>query len=311
MRMNKETKIGLLVGLTFVIIVGILLGDTVRTSSSVPHANVAKVADSVRSGVLTPGGQNSPPITMQDQEKPRVTAPQQPVPTHDEVGRPQGGIVYVGPGEMTPNHLMANSPNSATGGNGNSGNTGNTPQSGDPLHQLARQNGEELQPVGPRGADNNSGNRPGHTQVAGKTYQVSPGDNLSKIAAKFYGSGAKMYRDAIIAANPSLQKSPDRVIIGQTYVIPAIETSQPVAQTPPTPAPLPASRGGGGSPATTEYFYTVKENDSLWRIARDQCGDPKAVNVLKELNKDVLKDGETVRVNMKLRLPGKPAGPAH
>ena len=39
---------------------------------------------------------------------------------------------------------------------------------------------------------------------------------------------------------------------------------------------------------------------------RDQVGDPAAVSALKELNKDLLKGGETVRINMKLRLPGKP-----
>lgn len=199
--------------------------------------------------------------------------------------------------------------------------TPNDPRSGDPLHQVARQNGEDLVPLGgARGGDNGQTRqtRPDNTLALakGKTYQAGPGDSLGKIAAKFYGSSAKPLRDAIVSANPSLKGNPDRILAGVTYTIPAVETSavpaapvQPTPTQPAQPQPLPASRGGSGiAAAPAEYWYTVKENDNLWRIARDQVGDPAAVPALKELNKDVLKGGETVRVNMKLRLPGKPMG---
>ena len=59
-------------------------------------------------------------------------------------------------------------------------------------------------------------------------------------------------------------------------------------------------------PATAGYMYTVKESDSLWRIAREQLGDAGAVASIKELNKEVLAGGDQVRPNMKLRLPAKP-----
>ena len=311
--MTKETKIGLLVGLTFIIIVGILLGDTVRNASNGPVADLPKVAENVRTGVITPGNPAQPPISLQGQDGLHNATPQQTVPTHEEITRPQTGIVYVGPGELTPSHLMANSHK----GNGNdtihvddghpeSTRPNNRRTSNDPLHQLALQNGEELEPVGGQGNANPT--RPnqtgGNPLPLGKTYQAGPGDSLGKIAVKFYGSGSKPYRDAIVNVNPSLKANPDRIIAGQTYNIPALETTSTV---PPT-APIPASRGGNGTPTATpvEYYYTVKENDSLWRIARDQVGDPKAVATLKELNRDVLNGSETVRINMKIRLPGKP-----
>jgi hypothetical protein len=61
-----------------------------------------------------------------------------------------------------------------------------------------------------------------------------------------------------------------------------------------------------------EYWYTVKEGDSLWKIATEQCGRAGAVAAIKELNGDVLK-GEArdiVIVGTKLRLPGKPVAAA-
>jgi nucleoid-associated protein YgaU len=62
--------------------------------------------------------------------------------------------------------------------------------------------------------------------------------------------------------------------------------------------------------STTEYVYTVKEKDSLWKIANEQLGNPGAVAAIKELNKDALRGGDTVMVGMKLKLPGKPLAQA-
>jgi nucleoid-associated protein YgaU len=188
----------------------------------------------------------------------------------------------------------------------------------DPLIRAARAGGAELVPLG--GA--NSGSRTGGTETTGgnrtggasaraaaKTYEAQPGDSLSKIATKFYGSNSKALRDAIVAANPSLKDNPNRILVGQTYTIPAVTESPSQAAGQPTQSAS-AARNGSAAAQAGEYWYTVKENDNLWRIAKEQLGDPAAVAVLKELNKDVLKGGETVRVNMKLRLPSKPVASA-
>ena len=322
--MTRETKIGLLVGLAFIIIVGILLGDSVRHATDVQPASLPQVAQNVRNAVTTPGTAVSAPISMQGGNA--NATPQQTVLTREEVLRPQnGGVVIIGPGKgnTLQSNLKVNSRgaevgeestalNSPAGNQDGAGQRNGT--AGDRLHEIARLNGEELVGLGNHPDNGQSRQtRPDNTLALakGKTYQAGPGDSLGKIAARFYGSSAKPMRDAIVSANPSLKQNPDRILAGVTYAIPAIETSTGMgaaAQPTPQPAPpLPASRGGTGIAAVPqEYWYTVKENDNLWRIARDQVGDPAAVSALKELNKDLLKGGETVRINMKLRLPGKP-----
>jgi nucleoid-associated protein YgaU len=137
-----------------------------------------------------------------------------------------------------------------------------------------------------------------------------------------------------VRANPSLQRNPDLVVEGRKYKVPA-SVDAPAAPAAPalvrvdgarggasdipdtvpvvrrtTPVPVtelvdalpaaPAPRDGGGT-----RVYVVKENDNLWRIAAEQLGSGNAWVQIKALNKDVLKDGEGVLPNMRLRLPAR------
>ncbi len=52
-------------------------------------------------------------------------------------------------------------------------------------------------------------------------HTVVSGDNLWKIAEKYYGSGAK--NDLIFQANTPMLKSPDKIYPGQVLVIPAVQ----------------------------------------------------------------------------------------
>jgi nucleoid-associated protein YgaU len=107
-----------------------------------------------------------------------------------------------------------------------------------------------------------------------------------------------------VQANPSLTKNPDIVVVGKTYIIPT-SSAAAAAMTTNTPG-LPAPT------ATPEYWYTVKENDNLRRIAANQLGDEDAWAAIQDLNKTALKgdDKTVVLPGMKLRLPGKPVASA-
>ena len=52
-------------------------------------------------------------------------------------------------------------------------------------------------------------------------HTVVSGDNLWKIAEKYYGSGAK--NDVIFQANTPMRKSPDKIYPGQVLVIPPLQ----------------------------------------------------------------------------------------
>jgi len=107
-----------------------------------------------------------------------------------------------------------------------------------------------------------------------------------------------------LAINPSLKQNPNNVIVGHTYMIPPKAGAAPATPATPTrtiaanPAPTPSE--------APHYFYVVKENDNLWKIASEQLGDGNAWAAIKDLNKDILKGGDAVRPNMRLRLPAKP-----
>src|SRR5437868_7462376 len=83
--MTRETKIGLLVGLAFIIVIGILLSDHLTSSTEPPPAPLAGAGSSVRSAVTTPAGAGNPPITPVV-TTPQVT-PQQTVLTRNELAQ--------------------------------------------------------------------------------------------------------------------------------------------------------------------------------------------------------------------------------
>src|SRR5690242_2518278 len=91
--MTRETKIGLLVGLAFIIVIGILLSDHLTQSTEPPQATLAVAGNSVRSTVNTPGSSTAnPPITTVIPTQQQQVAPQQPVPTVTEVSPRQSPV---------------------------------------------------------------------------------------------------------------------------------------------------------------------------------------------------------------------------
>src|SRR5439155_25117049 len=62
-----------------------------------------------------------------------------------------------------------------------------------------------------------------------RPYKAEAGDSVSRIASKMMGGNTKANRDALIAANPTLQQNANMVIAGRTYVIPPGTPSTPAA----------------------------------------------------------------------------------
>src|ERR1019366_4325471 len=270
--MTRETKIGLLVGLAFIIVIGILLSDHMTSTTEPALASLQGAGSNVRSGLGQPASDNASPVVV---IPPVNVAPAQPVPTRDELNpapRPQ------------PITVIAQD------------NPAARPTIPVPLAEAAKRVGEELVDTnGHPVADNDQPAPVG--QPTPNTYTAVAGDSLTKIAAKVYGSSTRANRQAIAMANTSLKENPNRIIIGKTYVIPpldgAVNTS--VVSAPAAP-----------SVSDSKYTYVVKSGDTLWSIAREELGNTNTIAAIKDLNRDILHGSDRVRPNMKLRLPAKP-----
>jgi nucleoid-associated protein YgaU len=307
--MTRETKISLLVGLAFIIVMGILLTDHMRSAGEPPQAALQDAGVAVRQALNSPGT-GEPPIRM---VQPTDVAPTQSVPTHDELIRPPSPVIpssnYQGDVSRTD---VSRTQTTATPPEDH----GADLPGPKPLVDVAQRDGEPLIPANMDGSTRNddagTSNPSNMTNtpvaVAGPSkYKAQPGDSVSRMAAKFLGSSSVENRQAIVDANPSLQDDPDRVIVGQSYVIPGARQTA-MAPTAPAVIPAPATIGRTNG---REYFYTVQDGDSLWQIANDELGDPSAVAAIKELNASLLKGKDTVIPGMKLRLPSKPAASAN
>ena len=149
-----------------------------------------------------------------------------------------------------------------------------------------------------------------------KIYVVADGDNLALIAKKFYGDEEGNKRANIMKifeANRNLLESPDDIQVGQKLIIPALRSSAAENKSKSGLANsifekvksigrehLSSNKGRTAEPSKK---YTVREGDSLWRIAAEQLGDGSRYTDVAKLNDDVLSDEDSLTVGMTLKIP--------
>jgi LysM repeat protein len=327
--MTRETKIGLLVGLAFIIVIGILLSDHLTSATEPPQAQLVQAGKDVRSGVTVPGGQAAPVTQVQ---VPQGVAPQSPVSTREELQpkQPPVTVVHIGPAPVPANPGNVPQPTTPQKVEPIATNT-NPPPTPAPtnggksaLETVANTMNEPLVPVGaPKETttpeQTNIAHPPTVLATAGRQYKAESGDSLSKMAGRFLGGNTKANRETIINANPTLKANPDMIIVGKTYTIPTAATAQaPAPASTATNVPkltenaiilddtTPAKPQLANAPVapTPEHMYTVKQGETLTRIAVEQMGTGDAVSAIVELNK--IKDPNKVAAGTKLRLPAKP-----
>jgi nucleoid-associated protein YgaU len=156
-----------------------------------------------------------------------------------------------------------------------------------------------------------------------KIYVVQAGDNLAKIAQKFYGTeiGNKTINVMrIFEANRKVLKSPDDVPAGQKLVIPLLKDESEGVSTGGLLERIKSRISGKNSSTTTSTKtparprpkppaakparqYIVREGDSLWVIADKQLGDKERFREIIKLN--ALEDEDYLTVGQRLLIPAR------
>ncbi len=131
-------------------------------------------------------------------------------------------------------------------------------------------------------------------------YVVKKGDSLSSIAIKYYGKeeGNRLVNiNKIFNANKETLKSKDDIFIGQKLVIPALNPHGVTF----VPQRIEPKKEDMGTPAYK--WYTVRKGDSLWKIAESQLGSGKRYLEIARLNSSLMEDQNAVYPGMKIKLP--------
>jgi len=151
-----------------------------------------------------------------------------------------------------------------------------------------------------------------------KFYVVSEGDNLASIAKKLYGpeqGNRRINVDRIFEANRRLLKSPDEIYVGQKLIIPppsnltqdegkidGVFSSTMFEKVESIGKKLLSADGVG---TKNERWYTVREDDNLWKIATAQLGNGSRYTEIAKLNADIVDDENNITVGMRLKIPAR------
>ncbi len=154
---------------------------------------------------------------------------------------------------------------------------------------------------------------PAGPNVQNTTYVVQDGDNLSKIAKKFYGpeEGNKIANVTLIfEANRDVMKSIDDVRSGKKIVIPSLPAATTTGTNNPSAIfqnPQFMRVGSIGGVPDTGRWYVVKDNDSLWNISAEHLSKGSRYTEIIKLNTDKLSEDNNYKLipGMQLRLPAQ------
>jgi hypothetical protein len=151
-------------------------------------------------------------------------------------------------------------------------------------------------------------------------YTAVEGDTLSNVAGGLFGSDTKKNREAVMAANPSLQADPDRVLIGKTYLITPPDAVSPVpAASEPKAASIPTAQPEASKSATPDsepvLKYTAQHGDSLSALAAGLLGEDSKTNrdAIISHNQSLQHDPDRLVVGKTYKIPasnGLSAAPA-
>ncbi len=304
--MTRETKVGLLVGLGVILLIGIIVSDQLSQIQKQQPADLTDFAGAAQQGIISdelvgpavnapPARHSTPPANVTPEPAPAAVAPA-PSPNlsaeHDSpLAQPlQAQAEH---SDLADRLVMQ--------------------------IEQARQDGlavnAERQPTEgvirlPEHVDTSDAAVPtlalGHPRLDQQATAAKPvihtvvdGDSLYRIAEKYLGDGTRWHE--IVNANPGKIGQDNQIQVGLKLTIPTAQSHHPApARTPDSQTPTPSS-----TPIrSTHKTYTVKSGDTLFSIARAQLGDGGKWKSIYEANRDKLADPDSVKVGQSLKIPG-------
>lgn len=280
--MTRETRIALLVGLAFIVLFGLVLGQRTLslTSAAAEHQHAL--------GTSPPPQAPGPEMVTATISPPDDRPALEPAPARPASQAPPQ------PEAPRPVHLAAQQPPAPPAG---------------PQRQEV-----EIPPVQADSARTSRTVQPApRPDPAVQTYEVRPGDTLIRIARKLYGRAHEREYLRIYRANRSRMRSPSQLTVGQVLVIPPLRSPAPApsgprhlarAQTPErhyTEMTLDALGRRFGQ----TRVYVVRAGDCLSAIARRQMGDGSAAGVRRLLsaNRNRIADPDRLPIGLRLIIP--------
>ncbi len=287
--MTRETRIALVVGLAFIVLFGLVLGQRSMRLAT------ARGTDAPAPGTAPLPRGASPEVVAADIDRREGGAPQAP---------PRGSGPPAQAARETstiPSTVLAAERSTA-----------------DQAPPVSQHRQEIPIPSGPAGpVDGESAGPPGPPPAPPtpevRTYVVQPGDTLIRIARKVYGPEHEKEYVRIFQANRDRIPSASRVLIGEQLVIPPLGPERPspqAARETAQPRPGPERYREMTLQELAQRFgsrrtYVVRSGDCLTAIARSQLGDDsvEAVRKLLSANHDRITDPDHLPIGLELRIP--------
>jgi nucleoid-associated protein YgaU len=293
--MTSDAKVGLLLGLFFIFVIAFIINGLPRFRSDTNSNELTTMANSPNDSFI---GSNERKAQAAFRREIPVRTRRESTEEVQEATRDEGQVRYKRPLS-----------------------DGNVAVRGEPVTATTEDNVKTTTPSPVTNRQTKANVRKRVKPDLPKIYVVQAGDNLAKIAQKFYGAvrGNKTINVIrIFEANRKLLKSPDAVSVGQKLIIPLLKdegksvfngglferikstvgntrsstkapTKTPVKTRPKPPAAQPSKQ------------YVVREGDNLWRIANKQLGDGERFREIIKLN--ALEDEDYLTVGMRLKIP--------
>jgi len=276
--MTRDVRIVLLVGLIFIFLFGLVLGDrTLRLSEG-----TAARASAVPPPPVRPSPEMvAPRIASTDRSVLARRRPRAPAPGPARV-TPAGGIAPArrGPSAPAPHAADRVLPS--------------------PLPLVARAPGTPAERA----------SAPPAVRPRRQTYTVRPGDRLITIARALWGRENQGKYKLIYEANRDKLPDEHSLQVGQVLVIPPLPNASPARR----PAAAASTAVRHYTEATLDELrrrlasgrvYEVRRGDRLTDIARRQMGSDSIATVrrLYQANRDRIADPDVLPIGLKLRIP--------